>query len=82
MIEWMIVAVFFLNGVPVQADANLVDPRQVTSEEECKAVIPKYSALVKERYGFDTVAECRRIFQAPPPAAEKPKGDPGSELKS
>jgi hypothetical protein len=81
MPEWMIVAVFYLAGVPVQADANLVDPARASTEEECRAVIPKYQALMREKFGVETVAECRRVPPSPPEVKGRPS-DPASEVRS
>lgn len=83
MPEWMIVAVFFMGGVPVQADANLVDPAKASTEAECKAVIPKYQELMREKFGVETVAECRRLPSAPVQEKQKVRpSDPGSEVAS
>lgn len=64
--EWVIFAVFFIAGMPVQADGNLVDPSKAKTEEECKAIIPRYVDLMREQHGVETVAECRRVPPAPP----------------
>lgn len=77
--EWMVVAVFFVSGVAVQADANLVDPTRAATEEECKAMIPEYAAAIRKRTGAETVAWCRLV---PPAPKEKPQGDPRTEKRS
>ena len=72
MTEWMIVAVFFLNGESVRADAIILDSAKVTTEAECRAVIPQVQESIRQRFGLETVAECRRV----PPPPEKSKTTP------
>lgn len=81
MTEWMIVAVFYLAGESVGADAHILDSAKVKTEEECKAVIPFVAQGARERYGVDTVAECRLVPKPPPVTKSKPN-DKKSEVNS
>lgn len=82
--EWMIVAVFYMHGMPVQADANLIDPAKIKSEAECKAALQKYADMVREKYGFETAAQRVPVYPPPPdrPAGPAKPNDPASEVKS
>lgn len=63
--KWIVLAILFVNGIPVNDRVFLLDPAEVKTRDDCMKELAKMKSVAEKR-GADVFLECIDVNRVPP----------------